>query len=323
MHAFLKRTLPLGPLCGAVLLASSVSPARAQATAGSVATFAADWSFTIEGEPAQGEQLEIRYDVSRLTACRDTRYGLPAWSILARYRFASGQSGYVPVTSGVGTLDLTGSGELEIWFENQGYSGCRAYDSSFGQNYRIFVSDNPNAPGWVGNGAYIIDRLTCGGGPCDSSRRPLYQTFTYGSSARQRATIQSVYFDVWQPGVTDFDNPDLWRELDVQVHYRARRDGEFTSEFVDFFERVGNDARYEFKIARFDPFTDLTVVVDPADCPDADILTSGDGITIGADVEYYFTINGVVFRNAQSQRNFFGRFESERAPFEVCVEDGR
>jgi hypothetical protein len=314
------------------LLCGACSGAPDESTAGSahalasdaasgttLARFGADGSFSLEGELTQGGQLDIEYDVSRLPDCRDRRYGQPAWSILARYRFASGQTGYVAVTDGTGTLTLSGSGALELWFENQGYYGCRAYDSRYGENYRFTVAANADAPGWVGNGRYVIDRMTCNG-PCDSSRKPLEETFTHGSWARQRAAIRAIYFDVWKAGVTDFDNPELWQELDVQVHYRARREGPFRSEYVSFFKRVGNDARYELDMAAIDPFAGFGRVEDPADCPDADILTSGDGVTIGADVEYYFTVNGVVFRNENSQSNFMGRFEHYRDQYDVCID---
>jgi|GEM_PF-4566058 len=73
--------------------------------------------------------------------------------------------------------------------------------------------------------------------------------------------------------------------------------------------------------ARRDPL-DL-LLDDPADCPAADILTSGDGVTIGANVEHDFTVNGVVSRNKLSPVNFFGRVSYERTPFEICIDDGR
>ena len=307
------------PLCGALVAVAAPSPAHADPEP-VVATFAADWSFSFEGELVQGGELEIDYDVSRLPTCRDRRYGGPAWSILAWYRFESGQTGYVPVTDGTGTLYLEGSGELELWFENQGYYGCRAYDSSYGQNYRVSVAEDARFPGWVGNAEHDIQPRGCEYGPCDRGRQPLYQTFYYTRSARERGIVGAIYFDVWKAGVTDFDNPDLWRELDVQLHYRARPDGPFQTEYVDLFERVGNDARYKLDAERLDPFSGTDPIETAADCPDAEILTSGDGVTIGATVEYYFTINGLRLRSSVNPSNFFGRFEAERAPYEICIQ---
>jgi hypothetical protein len=283
--------------------------------------FAADWSTTLEGTPIQGGRLDIVYDVTRLPTCRDTRYGQPAWSILARYRLPSGRTGYVPVTSGTGTLELTEAGEIELWFENQGYGGCRAHDSRFGQNYRIVVDPDPRAPGWLGNAAYVIERRTCDAGPCEDTRRPLeLAPFSYDSWARQRAAIRAIYFDVWKAGVTDRDNPELWRELDVKVHHRARFDGAFTSRPVAFFRRAGNDARYELPMAELDPLAAPYRIDDPASCPDADLLTSGDGVTVGANVEFYFTVNGVVLKRHDGA-NFYGRFENYRDAFEVCISE--
>lgn len=285
-----------------------------------IARFPADGSYRLEGDLRQGGQLEIEYDVSRLPNCRDTRYGQPAWSILAHYRFASGQTGYVAVTSGRGTLDVVGSGELELWFENQGIYGCRAWDSRDAANYRFAVDEDPRAPGWIGNGAYVIDRMTCDG-PCDHSRRALAPApWRYDTYARQRAAIRAIYFDVWKAGVTDFDNAELWRELDVQVHFRVRAEGPFQSRYVRFFRRVGNDARYELPMAEMDPFAGGFRRTDPSQCPDADLLTSGDpnAAYVGARVEYYFTVNGVPYRES-SGHNFRGEFEEYRTLFEVCL----
>jgi hypothetical protein len=280
--------------------------------------FGSDGSFSITGAPRQGTRLDIQYDITRLPTCRDTKYGLPAWSILARYRWPSGRTGYVPVTSGVASLDLTESGELELWFENQGYFGCRAYDSRYGQNYRIHVEADARAPGWLGNAAYVIDRMTCDG-PCDQSRHSLDESFTDGTWARQRAAIRALYFDVWKEGVTDFDNPELWRELDVQVHYRARSDGPFQTRPVDFFRRVGNDARYQLLMDQIDPLSGPYRREDKSQCPDADLVSSSDGATVATVVEFYFTVNGVTLRR-RDDVNFRGTFEDYRYDFEVCVQ---
>jgi hypothetical protein len=290
-----------------------VAPAAGTA----VARFAADGSVHVEGTPIQGGRLDIEYDVSRLPTCRDTKYGLPAWSILARYRLPSGQTGYVPVTSGRGQLALSEGGELELWFENQGYWGCRAYESRHGENYRIAVDDDPRAPAWLGNAASVIDRMTCDG-PCDHSRRALAEGFTHGTYARQRAAIRAIYFDVWKPGVTDFDNPELWKQLDVQVHYRFRNSGPFSTKPVRFFRRVGNDARYELPMADIDPLAGPYRREDPSQCPDADLYPSGDGVYVGSLVEFYFTVNGVVLRRGDNA-SFIGSFEDYRSQFEPCI----
>mgnify|MGYP002132643616 CR=1 FL=1 len=79
-----------------------------------------------------------------------------------------------------------------------------------------------------GDGAVVISRATCNNGlACDADRRPLTPGWTYETWARQRAAIRTLSFDVWKAGVTDRDNPDLWRQLDVQMRYRFGTTGAF------------------------------------------------------------------------------------------------
>lgn len=285
-----------------------------------VVRFPASGGMELVGEPRQAGQLRVEYDVSRLTNCRDTRYGQPAWSILAYYRFESGRIGYVSVSDGSGAIDLVEGGELQIWFENQGYSGCRAWDSLGGANYRVMVDTDPRAPGWIGNGASVINRMTCDG-PCDQHRVALSEGFTHGTYARQRAAIRAIYFDVWKAGVTDRDNPNLWQDLDVQVHFRASPSAPFQSRYVGFFRRVGNDARYELPMSVIDPLAG-SYRRDPSQCPvDTDLLVSGDpsNAYVAARVEYYFTVNGVPYRNGD-RGNFLGTFEEYRDLFAACLD---
>lgn len=301
----------------------TVAPASVAGSA--LARFPADGSHVFEGAPRQSGTLAIEYDASRLPACRATRYGSPAWNILAHYRFASGRTGYVPVVIGGAptaspTLDLAEGGELELWFEAQDYYGCREWDSLSGANYRVVVDVDPRAPGWMGNAASVIDRRTCDAGPCDTSRVALESGFTHGTYARQRAAIRAIYFDVWKSGVTDRDNPDLWRDLDVQVHFRWRSEGAFQTRYVSFMQRVGNDARYELPMSALDPLAGSFTRTDPAQCPDAELLLSGDpdSVYVAARVEYYFTVNGIPLRRADGA-NFSGTFEEYRAQFDVCL----
>jgi len=103
-------------------------------------SFNADWSETVTGNLSAGGQLTINYDASRLPTCRGYKYGIPAWSILAWYRFDGGAINYVAVasmgSSVLATLNIPANAQnLELWFENQDYYGCHAWDSMYGQNY--------------------------------------------------------------------------------------------------------------------------------------------------------------------------------------------
>lgn len=305
-------------------LASSAATASGPNT--TVVRFDADWTVTTFGQLRQGDVVAIEYDDARLPSCRGRKYGMPAWSILAHYRYPSGKTGTIPVSVGGDApatrpvIELTEAGPMALWFEGQDIWGCREWDSRFGQNYRLAVAENEALPGWVGNAAFVISRQTCAAGPCDRDRVPLDNGFTYETFARQRAAIRAIYFDVWKQGVTDFDNPDLWKQLDVQVHFRARKSGPFQSRYVSVFGRVGNDARYQLPMAVIDPLAGSFRRTDPAECPDADLAVAGepDGPYVTTTVEYYFTINGLPLRRADGS-NFVGRFDDYRYQFEVCL----
>ena len=42
-----------------------------------------------------------------------------------------------------------------------------------------------------------------------------------------------LFFEVWMQGVTDFPNPDLWQQLDVELHWRVKGAAAFTTQYVD------------------------------------------------------------------------------------------
>src|SRR5689334_22526743 len=96
----------------------------------------------------------------------------------------------------------------------------------------------------MGLASVAVTRATCAGGVCDADLRPLEDGFVFDTWARQRATIAAAYFRVWEPGLTDTDSPDLWKELDVRAYWRFSEEEEFQWDWVDFDQRVGNDARY-------------------------------------------------------------------------------
>lgn len=117
-----------------------------QFTVGATLSFKADWVTEAIGTPRAGAPLVIAYDPARLPDCRATKYGYDAWNIRVHYRFDGGpvQSAFVTKTSGTyqvptpAVLDVPADAtEVELWFENQDYYGCRAWDSQFGANYHF------------------------------------------------------------------------------------------------------------------------------------------------------------------------------------------
>lgn len=111
-----------------------------------VLRFQADGSQVVDNGPIlAGGRLKLIYDPARLPQCRASKYGMPAWSIL----------GYLSWDGGAPqTLALTASGaplqpvlqvpeaakKLQVWFYNNDYYGCKAWDSQGGANYAFDVA---------------------------------------------------------------------------------------------------------------------------------------------------------------------------------------
>lgn len=285
--------------------------------------FDSAWNEWVEGQLYAGRTIEISYDIERLP-CRATRYGRPAWSIIVHYRVDGGAAASQVIYgheaypgANVRTIDLpVGARALELWFESSSASGCHAWDSDYGRNYRYTVVDDPGAPGWMGNAASVISRATCDGGPCDADRRPLEQGFSYGTWARQRAAIRSASFDVWKEGVTDRDNPNLWLELDVRVYYRYGSTGEWQWAWVDFDRRSGNDARYALALVELDPLGGHTRTT-REECPAAPLERDPSGQYVRTTMEYVFSVNGHALR-APDGGPFRGTYEDYIGLYAPC-----
>lgn len=271
-----------------------------EALAFATITFDAAWNENVSGVLVEGGTLALSYDDSRLASCKTFQGGTPRYAITAHARFADGTE-KTTVVSGLmaasaPTLEIGVPGEVQIWFEATNVYGCHEFDSSFGENYRFNVLEDAQKPNWVGNAAFVVARSTCSGGPCDYDRRNLEAGVPYDTWARQRAAIRSIYVDVWEPGVTDRDNPDLWKQIDAQVHYRWSGEETFQTAYVDFSKRVGNDARYELALRPFDPMTG-NVITDPeTQCPQGDVTLDPSGFYARTTLELYFTFNGKELR---------------------------
>lgn len=273
---------------------------EAAASAVPVITFGADWTVKVDGTLRAGSKVDVVYDPARLATCRGDQGGLPQWSLSAGWSYA-GADGTAAV-AGLNapkaprfTIDLPVSGEIAMWFENGNRWGCHAYDSSFGANYHFKVLPRENAPGWMGNVASVISRATCDDGrACDADRHAL-DGFKFDTWARQRAAITGAFFDVWKEGVTDHDDPDLWKKLDVRAYYRPVGEKTWSFAYVPFEKRVGNDARYQQSLRAIDPLGGRTRT-SKSDCPAGALRKSADGQYVELDVELYFTVNGEELR---------------------------
>lgn len=282
-------------------------------------TFDASFHETVSGTLRAGGKVEITYDPARLTTCRGTEGGRPQWGIGGQWRVAGGEAsaftiaGLMEPPGNTVTLELPRSGDLEIWFTNTSKFGCVAYDSDYGRNYHFKVENAANAPGFVGNASVVISRETCaGGGACDHNRQSLGGGFRFETWARQRALVAGAYFDVWKDGVTNFDNPDLWKQLDARVFYRQVGATTWSSAYVAFEKRVGNDARYVVPLRSIDPLGGRTRTT-RSDCPAGPITTTADGYYVQTDVDLYFQVNGV------KTETYRGTFVDYRDLYKVCL----
>lgn len=298
--------------------------ATSQEASSATITFARDYSERASTTLRVGQRARIVYDAARLPGCRaGAMGGVPQYAITGYARIADGPIVTFPVAglnapSSPPSIALDRTGELQVWFQATSRYGCSEYDSDHGRNYRFPVALPANAPGWVGNGAWVISRSTCSSGPCASDRRPLTTAYHYDTRARQRAAVRSIYFEVYKAGVTDRDNPDLWRQLDVQVFSRpVGTSRPWRSQYVRLDGRAGNNARYGMLLRELDPLGENTLTR-RADCPAVTLTRSPDGMYVSTELEYYFRVNGVEYRPSASQ-GFRGRFTQYRGLFDVCL----
>ncbi len=311
-------------LVGGCAPGAEVDPGASTEGVGAVATvtFGAEGPPRLEGTLAPGGTLRVRYDSARLSACRGEQGGVAQWAITGYWRVGGGEARSVAVaglnSSGSPSITLPRvAGSLELWFQNTNRWGCVGWDSAWGNNYRFDLRPTGAMPGWIGDGAWVIQRATCSGGPCPEHRRDLGTAFVYDTGSRQRAAVAGVFFDVWKARVTDRHNPDLWRDLDARIYYRFGAAGAFAWRHVDLDRRVGNNARYAVRLRDLDPLGGNTITR-REDCPAAPLALSADGQYATTEVEYYLQVNGLELR-PQDGTAWRGRFVNHRGLFEPCL----
>ncbi len=291
---------------------------------GATLTFGPDFRVNVTGHLERGKSVRVVYDERRLTACRGDFGGQPGWAITGYWRIAGGdihsfEAGGFSASRGTAPPIFVPNqaGDLQVWFQNTSRWGCSAYDSDFGNNYRFNVLPAATDPGWLGNVRSVISRQTCNG-PCEGDMRRVQGEIVYDTWARQRAAIRSMFFEVWKEGVTDFDNAELWRQLDVQIHSRVGSSGAFSTAYVGLDRRTGNNARYAIDLRALDPIPGMFTITKKSDCPAFPLGSDGSGAYVDATVELYFTVNGVELRPASGE-TFRVRYQNYKGLYAPCV----
>lgn len=220
-------------------------------------------SFTQEqrGAIVAGHTATLTYAHERLTTCRGTHNGYPAWDITAYVRaLPSGQvasgslkslqtMGGNPSTVNIVSMPFTfsvpvGTTELEVWFKNVTGAGstCEAYDSNFGANYRFPVEAAPfSNVQWVGRPGSSTNRACAReeGAPTD---------LVLSSYVQQRACA-FIEADVYVPGLTD--GVGGLKPYAVLARASLSLDGAALPEqALSFVGRAGNDYRFHFEVPK-------------------------------------------------------------------------
>lgn len=212
------------------------------------------------GALVAGQPVTLSYALDRLTTCRGTHNGFPAWDLRAFVRFNPSGAvvdgtvrGFdapngVPSNAGAKSVPFevnvpVGTTSLEVWFKNStgAGSGCEAYDSNFGSNYRFPVSAaSPSRVEWVGNPGSSFSRA-CGrvdGAPA---------SVTLDSYVQTRACA-FVEVDVYVPGLTDSGEAQPGA---VFAQAEGKLDGvAWPASDLTFVGRVGNDWRFHYELPK-------------------------------------------------------------------------
>jgi hypothetical protein len=144
---------------------------------------------------------------------------------------------------------------------------------------------------WAGLPSITIERYAPD--PCDNGQHAFGDDpVIYDEWARTRATLRNVCFEVWSPGVTDWDNPEFWKQLDVQAHYRYGSTGPYQTAYVHSIDRRGNNRRYAWALdLSLDP-TVYTASIAAVKAPFEILSETAEWALIAANLEVYFTVNG-------------------------------
>ena len=319
--------LPLLAACSAQVEGDDASD-EAAVTKTATISFKADWTVSSSKKLATGTKVTIAYDTAR-TPCTGTSGGYPAFSTTAWYQLGTtapksvvvaglNPSGPLAPTFTIPSAVL-GEGapanDLAIWFESTSRWGCHSYDSAYGKNFHFPITVPASAPDWMGKTWVVTSRATCNDGKaCPGDGRALGTGFVYDSWVEQRAAIRQVSFEAYEPGVTDWNNPDAWKKLDARIYTRIGGSGSFSWKPVSIAGFSGNNVSYAVDLRPLQPFSGNTIT-NKTDCPKFPYVVK-DAL-VEADVQFYFQVNGVELRPADGTV-YHGAFQSYSGLLAIC-----
>jgi len=247
--------------------------------------FDADFTQHRDGLLEPGGDVSIVYAASRLGECEQEQAGLPAWDVTAHVQFSpGGQEQDASVRDAAATVGVPADAQsVAVWFEATSISGCHQWDSSYGANY---VFQMMRAPQWIGDATNLFTRDDSVD-PCDGGADAA-SGFSYDTWVRERAVATNLCFQVYQPGLTDAQDPTLWQDLDVELQLQVSPTA-WQSIPVAFDRYVGNNARYKISWRDLDPLRDYN-------CPQVPVTPTSDGMYVQAQLGYYVTVNGAALR---------------------------
>lgn len=173
-------SMSLALACSAGEVGDSPEQIEADQTSSTASVrFTADFSETVDGTLRQGGTLLVDYDPARLPQCRDgANDGSAGWTITGFAKqgdavksfYVAGHASDSRIDENdppKATIELERAGEIELWFQVTGLSGCNGYDSNEGANYRFDVKASDVAPASIVYGAEggpsVEGRLVKGG----------------------------------------------------------------------------------------------------------------------------------------------------------------
>ena len=163
-------------------------------------------------------------------------------------------------------------------------------------------------PLWAGLTSVTLERYAQD--PCDNGQHALGDApIGYDEWVRERAGVRNVCFEVWSPGITDVDNPDYWKLLDVQAHYRFGT-GAWKMQYVPSIDQRGHNRRYAWSIDwSLDPMSFAQSLV-AVGAPLTIEAESNGYAMISKDLQVYFTVNGRALKSP-SGNAFIVRYEGQ------------